>query len=194
MARSTHPGAVALVVVPLLLAAYTGQPPVRVAAASDEAHIAQVIDGDTFTTTEGIKVRPLGIDSCEMTTPGGRRAADTAREVLPVGQVVFLVRQGGVENDQYGRALRYVRLGAPDGPDFGDYMVGFDHTGVYQGKLSASHSASPEYLAALRATDIDGRQCADTSSAGPSVDVNTEHHDDHHKGWVHRKLCHHWWC
>lgn len=159
MARSTHLGAVALAVVPFLVAAYAGQPPVPVAADSDEAHIAHVTDGDTFATTEGIKVRPLGIDSCEMTTPGGRRAADTAREVLPVGQLVYLVHQAGVENDKYGRALRYVHLGAPDGPDFGEYMVGFDHTGVYQGKLSARHSASPEYLAALRAADTDGRRC-----------------------------------
>lgn len=194
MARSTHPGAVALVVVLFLVAAYSGQAPVRVASASDEAHIAQVVDGDTFTTTEGIKVRPLGIDSCEMSTPGGKRAADTAREVLPVGQVVFLVRQPGVENDQYGRALRYVQLGFAGGADYGQYMVGFDHTGVYQGKLSANHSASPEYLAALREADTDGRNCAGTSPAGPSVDVDTEHHDDHHKGWLHRKVCHHWWC
>jgi endonuclease YncB( thermonuclease family) len=193
MARSTHP---ALVVGLLVVAAYVAAPAPTAAADSpgEQANIAQVIDGDTFVTTAGVKVRPLGIDSCEMSTPGGKRAADTAREVLPVGQVVFLVRQAGVENDQYGRALRYVQLGFAGGADYGQYMVGFDHTGVYQGKLSANHSASPEYLAALREADTDGRNCADTTPVGPSVDVDTEHHDDHHKGWLHRKVCRHWWC
>jgi endonuclease YncB( thermonuclease family) len=156
MARSTR---TALVVGLLVVAGYLAAPSAAADTPAEPATIARVSDGDTFVTTAGTKVRPLGIDSCEMTTPGGRRAADTAREVLPVGQLVFLVRQPGVENDQYGRALRYVRLGAPDGPDFGEYMVRFDHTGVYQGKLAARHSASAEYLAALRDADTDGRSC-----------------------------------
>jgi endonuclease YncB( thermonuclease family) len=120
--------------------------------AGDTVTVTKVIDGDTF-VAGGTKVRVLGIDSCEAGTGGGTRATDTARTMLD-GQQVTLRREPGVDKDKYGRELRYVDL--PGGTDFGDYMVGFDHTGVYQGR----NDASPEYAAKLRADDTDGRTCS----------------------------------
>jgi len=153
--------------------------------------VAKVIDGDTFVTADGTKVRVLGIDSCEMSTPGGKNALEQARSILFSGNVT-LGSEPGVDLDQYGRALRYVQTG---GEDFGQMMVGYAHTGIYQGQLAPRFSASAAYLAQLRAADYDGRNCADTS-APPPVIVPSGGDDDHHhhhggKPWVcrHSRLC-----
>jgi hypothetical protein len=75
----------------------------------------------------------------------------------------------GVDRDTYGRELRYVAM-TPSGSDFGDLMVGYDHTAVDTGK----QDANPAYLAKLRADDTDGRTCsapsAPTSSRRSSSD------------------------
>jgi endonuclease YncB( thermonuclease family) len=136
------------------------------AATGETVTVTRVIDGDTF-VAGGAKVRVLGIDSCEAGTSGGEQATGTARTMLD-GQQVTLRSEPGVDKDKYGRELRYVDL--PGGTDFGDLMVGYDHTGVYQGR----NDASPEYAAKLRADDADGRTCSapvtTTSSSSGSGD------------------------
>lgn len=111
--------------------------------------MARVIDGDSFELADGRQVRVLGIDSCEMGTYGGQEAKSAAESSLtnPHNQPIALTAQPGVDLDDYGRQLRYVTM---DGRyDFGESMVKYDHTGVYQGR----NDASPAYLQRL----YDGR-------------------------------------
>lgn len=112
--------------------------------------VSRVIDGDTFEVSGGQRVRVLGIDSCEVGTPGGQQAAAEARRLLTGARVTLRAEPGSPDRDQYGRLLRYVTL--PDGRDFGREMVGHGHTGVFE-----RGSASPSYLATLR--HAGGRWC-----------------------------------
>jgi endonuclease YncB( thermonuclease family) len=41
-----------------------------------------VVDGDTFWTSDGRKIRVLGIDSCEASTYGGTEATAMAKSQL----------------------------------------------------------------------------------------------------------------
>lgn len=136
------------------------------------AIVARVIDGDTFELTDGRKVRVLGIDSCESDTPGGDLATAKARELL-VGSV-GLRAEPGVDEDGFGRLLRYVQTSSGD---FGQAMVGYDHTGVYQG----DNDASDGYLETLYAHDLDhaasppsGRECGSHPSPAPSPPVDND--------------------
>ena len=158
-------------------------------AAVGEVAVASITDGDTFITADGTKIRPLGIDSCEMSTPAGPKAKEAA-EFWLAGQTVVLRTEPGVDLDVHGRSLRYVQV---RGVDFGELMVSYDHTGVYQGKLAAKYSASPTYLAGLRTLDSgNGRTCAGTASTGPPVIVNRDGDDHRGKGWLHRRICKRW--
>lgn len=119
----------------------------------------RVIDGDTFELATGERVRVLGIDSCESGTPGGRDATAYAKLLL-VGSI-RLSAEPGVDRDRYGRLLRYVQT--PTG-DFGQQMVRYDHTGVYQGH----NDAAPEYITQLYRMDTE-------HSADPSVGRECNH-------------------
>jgi hypothetical protein len=148
-------------------------------------------------------VRLLGIDSCEMDTYGGREAKAAAEAQLAGalgGSVTLTVQPGAPDKDRYGRLLRYVSVG---GVDLGQYLVQFDHTGVYQGE----NDASPEYLRRLYAADLvyasnppAGRDCADpypSSGSGDGLDVSAGDGDDrnHRDGALTGGFCaRKWWC
>jgi endonuclease YncB( thermonuclease family) len=147
--------------------------------------VQRVIDGDTFVTATGEKVRVLGIDSCEMATPGGRSAKEAAEVFLPVGAVVTMTSEPGVDKDSYGRSLRYVQT--PLG-DLGEGMVVYDHTAVYAGK----NDASAAYVNKLRTVyDQGGRNCSigpdapapatAATNSTPNIDV---HHEDNGESWL----------
>jgi len=73
----------------------------------EEVFVLDVIDGDTFTTLEGEKVRLLGINSPEL----GQRCYEEAKkylETLILGKKVRLEKEAGENKDIYGRLLRYV--------------------------------------------------------------------------------------
>jgi endonuclease YncB( thermonuclease family) len=137
------------------------------AGAGQTVTVSRVIDGDTF-VAGGQKIRVLGIDSCEAGTDGGSEATAAAKGLLE-GQQVVLRAQPGVDRDRYGRELRYVQT---SGGDYGDYMVGFDHTGVYQGR----NDASPAYVAKLRSDDTTGRTCSTPAVATDSSGSSSDHH------------------
>jgi endonuclease YncB( thermonuclease family) len=135
----------------------------------ERAAVLRVVDGDTIDLTDGRTVRILGIDSCEMKTAAGEDAK-TAAELLVSDGAVTLTGEPAADKDRYGRILRYVTL--PDGTDFGEQMVPWDHTGVYGGK---PNDASPGYLERLYAVDTKyamdppaGRNCG-----GPAVSENS---------------------
>jgi len=185
--KASLAAAIAVAIGTLLL----NTPAASAAPTVGEVAVAQIIDGDTFVTADGVKIRPLGIDSCEMGTPGGQRAKEDAAIWLN-GQNVVLTTEPGVDLDVHGRSLRYVEV--LGGIDYGKLMVSYDHTSVYKGKLAPKYSANPTYLAELRAQDSDGRNCAGTASTAPPVIINKDGDDDHHrgKGWVRRHVCKRW--
>lgn len=126
--------------------------------------IASVIDGDTLALADGRVVRVLGIDSCELITHSGLEARSDAQQLLRAGQIVSLRGEPGVDRDIYRRHLRYVTT--PGGQDFGTAMIGFEHTGVYEGG-----DASAAYTAQMRRLDDGPRDCTflpPATSAAPT--------------------------
>lgn len=169
--------------------------------AGEQVTVAEVVDGDTFTVSDGRTVRVLGIDSCELGTVQGDSAKLSAESDLKYSPVT-LTAEPGVDTDQYGRHLRYVQAGYGN-EDFGLEMVQWDHTGVHQG----DNDASPEYIRQLYAKDLtyatsppSGRECGGSSapvSSGSDVDVYVDTDDDVNMpdgaltgGYCARK----WWC
>lgn len=159
--------------------------------------VSRVIDGDTF-VADGQKVRVLGIDSCEMSTYGGKQAKTTAEGLLE-GLQVTLRTQPGVDRDRYGRQLRYVELSY--GADFAESMVVYDHTGVYQG----SNDAAKAYIEKLRDADPNGRTCtapapapvtsSDYSDGGGSINWPTPGDQGMPDGALTGGYCKKkWWC
>lgn len=143
---SARPASPALEAAPPVMEA---APPVMVGA--QLVAVARVVDGDTLLLTGGERVRVLGIDSCETSSPQGAAATAAARGFVGDGAVVLGV-EPAVERDRYGRLLRYVSV--PGRGDLGEFMVGFSHTGAYRGR----GDVSPAYRARLAARD-EGRAC-----------------------------------
>ena len=181
----------------------TTAPALPGAGPGERVTVAEVIDGDTFELTDGRRVRVLGIDSCEVDTPGGREAR---QEALPLqGGGVILRTEPGVDTDRDGRLLRYVQAVSDGGQigDYGLYMVRYDHTGVYQG----DNDAANEYVQQLYGADLiyaasppSGRECGQDPSPvsvpdpDPDVHVDTDDDDDHHDGGESRFCRKRWWC
>ena len=124
----------------------TSQPP------EEPTRVSRVMDGDTFELTTGHKIRVLGINSCESDTPGGVRAKNDARQLLPINGEVTLEWEGNTDKDRYGRHLRYVLL--PDGRDFAQVMVVKNHTEAYKGG-----DASKDYQDKMLVLDTPPRVC-----------------------------------
>jgi len=83
--------------------------------ADDMVRVKRVIDGDTFETENGQKVRMIGIDAPESVHPDkekntefGKEASKFLKELLE-GKSVRLEKDVS-ETDRYGRLLRYVYL------------------------------------------------------------------------------------
>lgn len=110
-----------------------------------EADVESVHDGDTFTLTDGSKVRVLGIDTPEVPPAGancyGPEATNEARAELD-GRSVQLQRDPAQpDKDQYGRLLRYVFI---DGNDFADHMLAGGFARVF---VNYPVARTPQYMA-----------------------------------------------
>lgn len=83
--------------------------------AGDDAAVKTVLDGDSFETASGTKVRLIGLDAPDTETDAcySAEAAKHLEELLPAGRQVRLVYDA-TRTDRLGRTLAYVfRL--PDG-------------------------------------------------------------------------------
>jgi len=162
---------------------------------AERVTITRVVDGDTVEVGDR-KIRILGIDSCEMSTHGGREAKEMLQSHVdnPYNQPISLTSEPGVTTDRYGRELRYLAL---NGTDFGQLAVIYEHTAPYEGR----NDASAAYMAELRDSETDDeRDCSGTptsSSSGSDVDVDVDVDRDHNLpdgaltgGYCARK----WWC
>lgn len=93
------------------------------------ARIVRVVDGDTidldvdlgFRLTSRQRLRVLGINAPEKSTPEGVEAARFAADLLPVGTAILVETDRPDPRDKYGRFLATFDL--PDGQDFAETMV-----------------------------------------------------------------------
>jgi micrococcal nuclease len=79
------------------------------AACAREHAVTEVVDGDTFRLAGGETVRIIGINTPEISEPGGDIAKDIANRLL-LGKRVRLQRDVR-DRDAYDRLLRYVHVG-----------------------------------------------------------------------------------
>ena len=84
------------------------------------AKVKRVIDGDTFVTETGERVRMLGINAPEMKTPWGEPAKEHLLALIDGKTVDLQPDHISADKDVYGRLLRYVIL---DGIDVDKKMV-----------------------------------------------------------------------
>lgn len=71
--------------------------------------VTEIIDGDTFTTSNGVTVRLLGVNAPEMTESGGDIAKDILKGLIYGKQV--RLESDVTDQDDYNRLLRYVFIG-----------------------------------------------------------------------------------
>jgi len=82
--------------------------------------VYRVIDGDTFVTNKGDKVRMIGIDAPELPSLQGIRSKMYLYDLIK-GKTITLQKDNNLHNkDKYGRLLRYVYL---DGEDINLLML-----------------------------------------------------------------------
>lgn len=80
----------------------------------EKVKVARVVDGDTFETDKGAKVRLIGVNTPESVKPNspveyfGKEASEFTKQRL-TNQTVYLEKDAG-DTDKYGRLLRYVYL------------------------------------------------------------------------------------
>lgn len=82
--------------------------------------VAKVIDGDTFVTQTGEKVRLLGINAPEMSQSYGQEAKLYLSQLIHNKSVILKGDNISSDRDRYKRLLRYVLL---DGTDINKKMV-----------------------------------------------------------------------
>lgn len=139
----------------VFVAAGCGSEPAALPAAPapEQIGVARVLDGDTFTTTDGRIVHVLGIESCELGTPRGGEAVAQATSLLRTapGGLVELRPETGPDALPTGELLRTVRVGAVD---YAEQMLPPEHTGVGSGDVVTALPVGR--LSTLRTLDIQG--------------------------------------
>ena len=82
--------------------------------ASRDTKVTRVIDGDTFITNKGDRVRLIGVDAPELPTLRGIESKMYLHELID-NKVVILEKDGiSKDKGKYGRLLRYVYLNKKD--------------------------------------------------------------------------------
>jgi len=136
--------------------------------------VSRIVDGDTFETKSGAKVRLIGVNTPEITNgknePYGAEAKDFAKQKLE-GRTVYMFRDAG-DTDKYGRLLRYVFIES-DEVMFNELLVseGYANTMtvppnvIYAKKFVAAERAAREQNKGL--WGIGGADKADPAPASP---------------------------
>ena len=81
---------------------------------SRETNVTRVIDGDTFITNRGDRVRLIGVDAPELPTIEGIKSKMYLDKLID--DKVIILKEDEISNnkDKYGRLLRYVYLDKKD--------------------------------------------------------------------------------
>jgi len=94
---------------------------------ADIHDVGRVIDGDTFVTEDGQRVRLWGIDAPEMGSPGGEAAKDML-EALTAGRTLVCVEK---DIDRYGRTVAQCEIWLSE-HDIACLMVERGHARVHE--------------------------------------------------------------
>jgi len=108
---------------------------------SEEVHIYQVIDGDTFILSDGQYIRIIGINTPERKQEGYHEATDFLRQFE--GKTVILEEEGEAR-DKFGRLLRHAYV---DNQSLAIALLQNKHAVIYEGYQG---NYSEEFLAASR--------------------------------------------
>lgn len=102
-----------------------------------KANVLRVVDGDSvdfkidlgFGIFHDIKIRLLGINAPETSTPEGKVSRDWLKQQLPAGTPVLLLTQRD-KKEKYGRYLGTIYL---NGLDMNEELVKSGHAVLYDG-------------------------------------------------------------
>ena len=135
---------------------------------AEETVVERVVDGDTFVTRDGSRVRLIGVNTPEISgTPEyyGEEAAAYAKRML-TGKTVWMFRDVS-ETDRYGRLLRFVFI--PGDPlMFNERLVreGYANVATYPPDVSlADRFRKAEREARKAEAGLWGREGADDADA-----------------------------
>lgn len=134
--------------------------------------MVRVVDADTYELLVGGRkqqLRLLSMDAPELSQPFGREAADSVRQLLPVGQLGEITRTG--KTDLYGRVLGSVRVPATKA---GGRLVALDSVLVARGWAwaYAPGRARPQREAEQQQAQVYGRglwKCGTAEPVPPQV-------------------------
>ena len=76
--------------------------------------VARVIDGDTFETTSGEKVRLIGINAPEISDIFGVESKEYLSKLILDKEIILVTDNLSNNTDRYGRSIRYVNLKGTD--------------------------------------------------------------------------------
>jgi micrococcal nuclease len=76
--------------------------------------VTRVIDGDTFETESGEKVRMIGINAPEASDVNGPEATHYLQDLIEGKEVTLVADEKSRDRDRYQRLLRYVEIGDAD--------------------------------------------------------------------------------
>jgi micrococcal nuclease len=102
--------------------------------------VSRVIDGDTFETSEGEKVRMIGINAPEISDFYGEQAKNYLIRLILNKKIELVSDNFSSDRDRYGRLLRYVKL---EGVDINQKMIADGYAFAYL-KFNFSKSTSYE--------------------------------------------------
>jgi micrococcal nuclease len=102
--------------------------------------VSRVIDGDTFETGNGEKVRMIGINAPEISDFYGEEAKNYLIRLILNKKIELISDNFSSDRDRYGRLLRYVKL---EGVDINQKMIADGYAFAYL-KFNFSKSTSYE--------------------------------------------------
>jgi micrococcal nuclease len=142
---------------------------------AERVTVSRVIDGDTIETSQGVKIRLIGINAPEIQDLFGEQSKQHLRSLVE-GKVVDLVSDNiSSDSDRYNRLLRYVIV---NGTDVNKRMVEDGFAFAY---LKFRFDKATEYLEAEKkakalAVGIWSRDDANTIAQQQDRDSNRAHH------------------
>lgn len=129
--------------------------------------VVDVVDGDTLGTSDGSRVRLIGIDTPERGQCGYEEATAALRG-LTLGRAVDLVPGARDDTDRYGRLLRYVEV---DGVDANYLMIASGRAiARYDGRDGyGRHPRQDQYVAADAASPSANTCGGPVTTAAPAA-------------------------
>ena len=118
-------------------------------AQSQKSIVSRIIDGDTFETNSGEKVRLVGINAPEISDIYGEEAKKYLSELISEKEIDLITDKISNNQDRYNRSLRYVYL---NGIDINKKMISEGYAVAYlKFKFEKLEDYRNEQLLAMKA-------------------------------------------